>query len=88
MTTKKTLVVSDIADTIYLCRTKPVEGHDGIIECVGEKTDMTDEAIRAVYQWFMNHCKKEESGMYQIRYGDNPWLTMNLHVTDNNKTNV
>lgn len=74
----KKLVVSDITDNIYLCKTKPVKDHDGLIEVVGEKEDYTDEAIRAVYRWFLNHCRAEESGMYQIRYGDKPWLTMQI----------
>ncbi len=75
----KKLLVSDLTDNIYLCNTKPVKDNDKIVEAVGEKLDYTDEAIRAVYQWFLNHCRQEESGMYQIRYGDKPWLTMNLN---------
>ena len=74
----KKLVVSDISDTIYLASTKPVKDHPDLIETIGEKQDYTDECLRAVYQWFLNHCREEESGMYQIRYGDKPWLTMNL----------
>ncbi len=74
----KKLVVSELTDNIYLCNTKPVKDNDKIVEVVGEKQDYTDEAIQAVYQWFLNHCRTEESGMYQIRYGDKPWLTMNL----------
>ena len=74
----KKLVVSDISDTIYLANTKPVKDHPNLIETIGEKQDYTDECIRAVYQWFLNHCHEEKSGMYQIRYGDKPWLTMDL----------
>ena len=37
---------------------------------VEKRTDVTDECVLAVYQRFVNHCKKEESGMYQIKYGN------------------
>jgi len=74
----KKLVVSDITDTIYLANTKPVKDHPDLIETIGEKQDYTDECLRAVYIWFLNHCREEKSGMYQIRYGDKPWLTMDL----------
>ena len=74
----KKLVVSDISDTIYLASTKPVKDHPDLIETIGEKQDFTDECLRAVYQWFLQHCQAEESGIYRIRYGKNPWLTMDL----------
>ena len=74
----KKLVVSDISDTIYLANTKPVKDHPDLIETIGEKQDFTDECLRAVYQWFLQHCQVEESGVYRIRYGDKPWLTMDL----------
>ena len=75
----KKLLVSDITNTIYLANAKPVKDHPGLLETVGEKQDYTDAAIAAVYQWFLNHCKAEESGMYQIRFPSKPWLTMNLN---------
>ena len=75
---EKNIVVSDITNEIYLCNTRPVKGHEGLVECVGQKVDVTDKAIKAVYQWFLNHCKEEESGFYQIRYGNKPWLSMQI----------
>ena len=74
----KKLLVSEITDTIYLANAKPVKDHEDLFETVGEKQDYTDECIKAVYQWFLNHCREEESGMYQIRFPGKPWLTMNL----------
>lgn len=76
----KKLVVSDISDTIYLANTKPVKDHPDLIETIGEKQDYTDECLRAVYQWFLNHSRAEKSGVYRIRYGKKPWLTMDLNV--------
>lgn len=75
----KKLLVSDLTDTIYLANAKPVKGHDDLFETVGEKQDFTDEAIKSVYQWFLNHCRKEKSGFYQIRFPGKPWLTMDLN---------
>ena len=75
----KKLLVSDITNTIYLANAKPVKDHSNLFETIGEKKDFTDEAIKAVYQWFLNHCREEESGFYQIRFPNMPWLTMDLN---------
>lgn len=77
----KKLLVSDVTNKIYLVNAKPVKGHPHLVEAVGEKQDYTDEAIGAVYQWFLNHCRKEKSGLYQVRFPNKPWLTMNLNET-------
>lgn len=80
---EKKLLVSDITNTIYLANAKQVKGNPDLWETVGDKKDMTDEAIRAVYQWFLNHCTEEESGFYQIRFPGKPWLTMDTRKPKN-----
>lgn len=65
MVKKKGFGVSPITNKIYY-------GMQDTDKCmfVGQKTDVTDEAIAAVYEWFMGNMedsegKKEE---YQITY--------------------
>jgi len=48
--------VSPITNTIYAGRSK--DNGDGIKEWVGEKQDITDEAIRAVFDWFINNLRQ------------------------------
>jgi hypothetical protein len=72
----KKLVVSPITNTIYLTNVK--EHKDGWLESIGEKQDYTQEAVRAVYEWFLNQAKESEDKMFQIKYGDRPWLAMQV----------
>lgn len=65
MARQKGLGVSPITNTIYY-GTQDTEKH----MWVGQKTDVTDSAIAAVYEWFMGNMedgegKKEE---YSITY--------------------
>lgn len=67
MTRKKGFGVSPITNTIFY-GTQDTEKHMWI----GQKTDVTDDVIAAVYEWFMGNMedsegKKEE---YQITYPD------------------
>lgn len=64
----KTMGVSPVTDTIYYGVVK-----DNI--WVGKREDVTDMAIKAVFEWFMNKCKKEaQDGEYQIRFKDVPYV--------------
>lgn len=73
----KKLLVSDLTNTIYLARAKRV-GDSDLFETVGEKEDMTDEAIKAVYQWFLNQCQEQEEKNFRIRFPGKPWLSMDF----------
>lgn len=67
----KTMGVSPITDTIYYGNVK-----NGM--WVGKKEDVTDIAIKAVFEWFMHKHKNEcPDGEYQIRFPGVPYvLTM------------
>lgn len=71
----KKLLVSDITDTIYLTNAKPIKGLNGCFEAVGEKKDFTDEAIRAVFEWFMKkHKENEPNNIFEIRFSNCPYV--------------
>lgn len=71
----KKLMVSPITNTIYLTNVKPVGDKPGLFETKGEKQDYTDEAIRAVFQWFMNNCEKDSGNTgYEIRFENCPYV--------------
>lgn len=81
---KKTekLVISPISSNIYWAEVKKIE--DGIVECVGEKRDVTMNALKVVYQWFLDKANDEESGVFRIRFGkENPWLELDLRNCSN-----
>ena len=61
MARKKGFGVSPITNTIYY-GTQDTEKH----MWVGEKTDVTNDAIAAVYEWFMGNMEGHEE--YQISY--------------------
>lgn len=72
---EKKLLVSDISNKIYLANAKPIKGLDRVFETVGEKKDFTDEAIRAVFEWFMKkHKENEPNEAYQIKFSDCPYV--------------
>ena len=59
----KKLLVNDLSNKIYLTNARQDKNNPDLFISVGEKQDFTDEAIKAVFQWFMNNfndneCKK------------------------------
>jgi hypothetical protein len=71
------LVISPISGTIYWAEVK--ETKDCLAECVGEKRDVTMNALKVVYQWFLDKANDEASGVFRIRFGkENPWLELDL----------
>lgn len=65
----KVMGVSPITDTIYYGNVK-----NGMWQ--GKKEDVTDEAIKAVFEWFMHKVDNLEDGKncYEIRFGDLPYV--------------
>ena len=64
----KTMGVSHITDTIYYGTVK----ND---MWVGKREDVTDMAIKAVFEWFMHkHEKNCPDGEYQIRFPGIPYV--------------
>jgi len=63
----KKLLVSEVTNTIYIGNAKDLG--NGNWEMIGKKEDFTDEAIAAVFDWFMRNFKKNEpNNAYEIRY--------------------
>jgi len=77
---KKTeqVTVSQITGTIYWADVRPIEGDPVNVMCVGEKRDITDQAIKAVYQHFLYKAHESPEGAYAIRCDDGPWLRIQL----------
>lgn len=64
----KTMGISSITDTIYYGTVKNNMWQ-------GKKEDVTDMAIRAVFEWFMQKHKAESpDGAYQIRFPGVPYV--------------
>lgn len=74
----KRLMVSMLGNRIYLTNIKQDKDNPKISISSGKKEDYTDEAIRAVFEWFMNECKRNEPNQaYEIRFPSTDYvLTM------------
>lgn len=69
----KKMMVSDITKTIYYGEVEKVE--NGLYKSVGKREDVTDEAVRAVFEWFIKNLKENESiGAYEVRFEDCPYV--------------
>lgn len=80
----KKLLMSDLTKTIYLANAKPLKGLPNCWETVGEKQDFTDEAIRAVFEWFMANFKENEPNeAFEVKYGNCPYV---LQMVKRSKT--
>jgi hypothetical protein len=68
------LGVSSVWKRIYAGKSKPLENGRGF-RWVGKKTDVTDEAIRAVFEWFMvNFEENEPNEVYEVRFTSTPYV--------------
>lgn len=78
---KKTeqLTISPITGRIYWADVRPIEGDAREMVCVGEKRDVTDEAIKAVYQHFLMRAQEGSQGVFGVRCDKGPWLRIKLH---------
>lgn len=66
--TNKTMGVSPITDTIFYGTVK-----DDM--WVGKREDVTDIAIKAVFEWFMHKMENEcPNGAYQIKFPSLPYV--------------
>lgn len=71
----KKLLVSDITKTIYLANARPIKNYPNLFEASGEKQDFTNEAIRAVFEWFMQNFKENEPNeAFEVTFGDCPYV--------------
>ena len=67
----KTMGVSPITDTIYYGTVKDNKW-------VGKREDVTDEAIKAVFEWFMHKLDADEKQVaYQIKFQKATFCTEN-----------
>lgn len=78
---KKTeqLTISPITGRIYWADVRPIEGDAMGMVCVGEKRDVTDEAIKAVYHHFLMRAQGDSRGVFGVRCDNGPWLRIKLH---------
>jgi len=71
--------VSPITHTIYAGKIKPLANGTGA-HWVGKKEDVTDEAIRAVFEYM--YYKSANTGGYEIRFGDGKLGVMKFERTE------
>lgn len=62
----KKILISPLTNTIYYATVK--EQNNGSYIATGEKKDVTDDCIGAVFQWFQNNLKKDNAKSYKVTY--------------------
>ena len=69
------LMNSIIGNRIYLTAVKEMKDRPGLFLSQGKKEDYTDEAIRAVFEWFINnHKENEPSEAYEVKFENLPYV--------------
>ena len=69
--TIKTMGVTPVTNIIYYGNVNEEKGL-----WVGEKKDVTDMAIAAVFEWFMNQMDEKEE--FAISYPNVPWFKLKM----------
>lgn len=80
------LTISPITGRIYWADVRPVKGDEKTMVCVGEKKDVTDDAIKAVYHHFLYRAQESPDGAFGIRCDNGPWLRIKLPKEEDNAT--
>ena len=71
----KRLMVSPLTNKIYLLSVKEDKKRPGLFIAQGEKQDYTEEAIMAVFEWFMNnHKENEPAEAWEVEYDGCPYV--------------
>lgn len=78
------ITFSPITGRIYWADVRPIEGDDKCVVCVGEKRDVTNDAIKAVYQHFLYKALESPDGVFGIQCDNGPWLRIKLPKEEDN----
>ena len=71
----KRLMLSGLTNKIYLTRVRQDKNNPYLYIATGEKKDYTLEAIRAVFEWFINNFElNEDNEAFEIRYPNCPYV--------------
>ena len=69
----KKLLTSPLTNKIYLTNAKQDKSNPDLFIGVGEKQDFTDEAIKAVFQWFVNNFE-DNAEAFEITFKGAPYI--------------
>lgn len=70
---QKRMMVSDITKTIYYGKVKELS--NGLYQSIGKREDVTDEAIKAVFEWFMKNFEDNEPNKaYEVTFTNCPYI--------------
>lgn len=70
----KKLIVNLMGDKIYLADVEQSDKRSGLFE-ITDKEDFTEQAISAVFEWFMaNYRLNMPTDSYEVRYKNYPYV--------------
>ena len=80
----KKLLVSLITNTIYYGNVK--EEKDGLYKFIGKREDLTDDCIRATFEWFLANLKENEpNNVFEIRFEGVPYVLQMIKEDEKNE---
>lgn len=81
----KKLLLTPITHRIHWVSVK--ENTNGVYRATGKPVDLTDEVLSVAFQWFMRKIEnnKEQTGRYNIRYGNLPYVLEMRRIEDKPK---
>lgn len=82
----KKLLVSPLTGRIHYATVKELS--NGGFQLTGKREDVTDEAIAAVFEWFMNKIKNSENAnAFEIKYKGVPYVLEMRKLDDKEVSN-
>ena len=77
-----TIGVSDITNNIYAGTSK--DCGNGIKRWVGKQYNVTDDAIKAVFQWFVNNYNENEPNeAFEVTFPSSPYVLRMIRKEQN-----
>ena len=82
----KKLVISEITNEIYYATVKDLG--NGLMEVTGKQENVTDSAVKLVFEWFKHQYEEDKDEPITIWYKDSPYcLTFGKRFNFDYKSN-
>ena len=80
----KKMLISPLTGRINYATVRELSS--GNYQLTGDREDVTDEAVRAVFEWFMHKIQETENARaYEIKYEGVPYVLEMRKIQDDNR---
>lgn len=78
----KKLVNSAFGNRIYYASVRQYKSGQYLMATSGDRVDLTDDCIAAVFQWFKQELENNDATAHEIRYKSCPGLVLKIERED------